>query len=422
MKGKFKFFGIASIVVLAAMGFYLWGQHAAQTGSGFEIVKQAQAKEGKQAQDNYSLGRKPAAIVNGQYPASYFPNTELLGPNEMRITALGTGMPNLTRKSASICYLVELGNGDKFLFDIGSGAMANLWSLRPDFSKIDKVFASHLHTDHVGDFMGLHIGSWLSGRYTPIHIYGPSGSSPAMGTKAFIEGMQKGYAWDIAGRSGALPDAGGQIVVHEFDYKAVNGVVYQKNGVTIRSWPAIHLLDGPVSYSLEWNGLKYVFGGDTYPNKWYIKHAAGADIASHEAFLPPKTLAKYFGWGLTQATFVSTRIHTEPQAFGKVMSAVKPRLAVGYHSVQSPENNAAIMDDVRKTYDGPLALARDLMVINVTKEKINVRMAVVDEYVLPPDVTPAYNKAPRSGQKKASKYITDGKWKGYTPPPMPKKK
>ena len=142
----------------------------------------------------------------------------------MRITALGSGMPNLTRKSASICYFVELGNGDKFLFDIGSGAMANMFSLRPDFSKIDKVFASHLHTDHVGDFMGLHIGSWLSGRYTPIHIYGPSGSSPEMGTKAFVEGMKKGYAWDIAGRSGALPDKGGQIVVHEFDYKAVNEV------------------------------------------------------------------------------------------------------------------------------------------------------------------------------------------------------
>ncbi len=373
------------------------------------------------AEDNTPLGRTPAAIVDGQYPASYFPNTELLGADEMRITALGTGMPNLTRAAASICYLVELGNGDKFLFDIGSGAMANLWSLRPDFSKVDKVFASHLHTDHVGDFMGLHIGSWLSGRYTPIHIYGPSGSSPEMGTKAFIEGMKTGYAWDIAGRSGALPDAGGQIVVHEFDYKAVNEVVYQKNGVTIRSWPASHLLDGPVSFALEWNGLKYVFGGDTYPNKWYIEHAAGADVASHEAFLPPKALAEYFGWDMTLATFVSTRIHTEPQAFGKVMSAVKPRLAVGYHSVQSPENNAAIMEEVRKTYDGPLALARDLMVINVTKKQINVRMAVVDEYVLPPNVKPAYNKAPRSGQKKASDYITGGKWKGYVPPPMPKR-
>jgi len=373
------------------------------------------------AKDNVPLGRKAAAIVDGQYPASYFPNTELLGPDEMRITALGTGMPNQTRAAVSISFLLELGNGDKFLFDLGSGMLANLFSLRPDFSKLDKVFASHLHVDHVGDFMAMHIGSWLSGRYTPLHIYGPSGSKPELGTKAFVAAMQKAYAWDIATRSGALPDKGGEIEVHEFDYKQVNEVVYQKNGVTIRSWPAIHALDGSVSLSVEWNGLKYVFGGDTYPNKWYIKYAANADIASHEAFLPPKALAAYFGWDLAQATWVSTRIHTEPQAFGKVMSAVKPLLALGYHSVQSPENNAAITDGIRKTYDGPLALARDLMVINVTKKNIKVRMATVDEYVLPPDVTEAYQKAPRSDNKSPSKYILDGKWKGYTPPKMPKK-
>ena len=383
---------------------------------------QAQGSQAAGPKDNSPRGRTPTAIVDGQYPASYFPNTELLGSDEMRITALGTGMPNQTRAAVSISYMVELGNGDKFLFDVGAGMLANLFSFRPDFSKLDKVFASHLHVDHVGDFMAFHIGSWLSGRYTPLHLYGPSGSTPELGTKTFAEAMLKGYAWDLATRSGALPDKGGQIKVHEFNYKQVNEIVYQENGVTIRSWPAIHSLDGSVSFSLEWNGLKYVFGGDTYPNKWYIKYAANADIASHEAFLPPKALAKYFGWNLAQATYVSTRIHTEPQAFGKVMSVVKPRLAVGYHSVQSPENNAAIMDGVRQTYGGPLALARDLMVINVTKETITVRMAVVDEYVLPPDVTQAYKDAPRTEDKSPSKFILSGKWKDYTPPPMPKKK
>ena len=170
------------------------------------------------AQDALPRGRTASPIVDGQYPASYFPNTELLGADEMRITALGTGMPNQTRAAVSISYLVELGNGDKFLFDLGSGMLANLFSLRPDFSKLDKVFASHLHVDHVGDFMAMHIGSWLSGRYTPLHFYGPSGSSPELGSRAFVESMQKGYAWDVATRSGALPDAGGQIEVHEFDF------------------------------------------------------------------------------------------------------------------------------------------------------------------------------------------------------------
>ena len=78
------------------------------------------------------------------------------------------------------------------------------------------------------------------------------------------------------------------------------------------------------------------------------------------------------------------------------------------------------MDSVRSTYDGPPALARDLMVITVTKENITVRMAIVDEYVLPPDVTEAYKKAPRSEDTSPSAAVEAGKWKGYTPP-MPKK-
>ncbi len=409
MLAKFKPGWIAALAIGVAIG--------AVITSNLGLDQRAQA----QTQDNLPKGREAAAIDDGQYPATYFPNTEVLGSGEMRITALGTGMPNQTKKAVSISYLVELGNGEKFLFDLGSGSMGNLFSLRPDFSKLDKVFASHLHVDHVGDFMGHHIGSWLSGRYTPLHLYGPTGSTPELGTKAFAAAMQTGYAWDIATRTGALPDAGGHIEVHEFDYKQENQIVYQQNGVTIRSWPAIHSLDGPVSYGLEWSGLKYVFGGDTYPNKWYLEYATGADVASHEAFLPPKALAEYFGWDLAQATYVSTRIHTEPQAFGKVMSALKPRMAVGYHSVQSPENNAAITDGIRKTYDGPLTIARDLMVINVTKETIKVRMAVVDEYALPPDVTKAYIDAPRTDQKDPSAAILSGKWKGYTPPPMPKR-
>ena len=331
------------------------------------------------AADNLPRGRTASPIVDGQYPASYFPNTEVLGANEMRLTALGTGMPNQTKKAVSISYLVELGNGDKFLFDMGMGSMGNLFSLRPDFSKLDKVFASHLHIDHVGDFMGLHIGGWLSGRYTPIHIYGPTGSSPELGTRAFIEGMKKGYAWDLQTRTGALPDKGAQIVVHEFDYKQENKVVYRKNGVTIRSWPAIHSLDGSVSYSLEWNGLKYVFGGDTYPNKWYIKYAKDADIAIHEAFMTPELLVKLYNQAPETAIGVGTYVHTSPQAFGKVMSTIKPRHAIAYHFFNEADTLPDMASAIRETYDGPLTMAEDNLVWNITKDSIRVRNSVSDD-------------------------------------------
>ena len=61
------------------------------------------------------------------------------------------------------------------------------------------------------------------------------------------------------------------------------------------------------------------------------------------------------------------------------------------------------------------------MVINVTKDNIEVRLAIVDGNVNPPGASTEYMEAKRTGKAKTSKFIEEGKWKGYTPPPMPKK-
>ena len=50
------------------------------------------------------------------------PTPESLKPDEMRVIACGTGMPTTRAAQAAACFLVELGNGDKFLFDNGSGS------------------------------------------------------------------------------------------------------------------------------------------------------------------------------------------------------------------------------------------------------------------------------------------------------------
>ena len=118
-----------------------------------------------------------------------------------------------------------MGNGDRFIFDIGSGSMENLFGLRPDFSKLDKVFLSHLHSDHFGDLDAFIVGSWLSGRYTPLLVYGGSGEMPGLGTKAAVEALMKALARDLKGRTGILPDAGAQVIAHEFDYKQENQMV-----------------------------------------------------------------------------------------------------------------------------------------------------------------------------------------------------
>lgn len=351
---------------------------------------------------------------------AWYPRTETVGPDEMFVVALGTGMPTpITRAQKSSAWYVELGNGDIFLFDVGTGSVENLFALRPDFARVDKAFMSHLHSDHVGDTDALWVGGWLSGRYKPLHVYGPSGSEPRLGTAAFVEGLKTAYAWDIEGRSGTLPDDGGKLIAHEFDYRQVGGVVYEENGVTIRSFPAVHSIDGSVSYRLDWNGLSFVFGGDSYPNKWFIDGSKGADFVIHECFYTAEGLASYLGFPPRQAVQVSSYIHTPPAAFGKIMSAVQPRLAVGYHQILVPEMHQATIEAVRSTYDGPLVIADDLMAWTITKEDIVQREVVSSERVQPPPTSPEYMKAKRSGEAGYSEFIESGKWDGYTPPPLP---
>ncbi len=350
----------------------------------------------------------PTAAAPDRY--LYYPGTEELAKDEMRVTACGTGMPAARRGQAATCYLVELGNGDKFLFDLGTGSMGNIAAYMIPYDFLDKVFISHLHTDHFGDLPVLWAGGWTAGRTGPLRVWGPSGQKPELGTKAAIEGLYVHYAWDRATRNAVLNPVPGKISVTEFDYTQDNQVVYQENGVTIRSWPAIHIADGPVSYVLQWNGYKFVFGGDTIPNKWFVKHATGADLVIHECFLTPDQMVKWYGQPPAVALRVSTRIHTSPPSFGKVMSAVKPKRAVAYHFFNEEATRYEIYDAVRETYDGPLSMATDNMVWNITRDGVTERMAVIteDAWSVPSLEPPPEREKPAVNMY--TKQILDGRW------------
>jgi len=350
-----------------------------------------------------------ADLEDSSERVSYYPNTEPLGPDEMRVIACGTGMPTARPKQAAACFLVELGNGEKFLFDVGTGSAERISALQIPYNHIDKVFLGHLHTDHFGDLDALFVGGALAGRQRPLRVWGPSGDTPERGTKYAVEHLRKALTWDLDGRKGITDPRGYFIEANEFDYKGVNQVIYEENGVVIRSFPAIHSLDGPVSFSLEWNGLKFVYGSDTYPNKWFDEYAKNADMAIHECFIPVPTMVEKFKFTPQSALPVATQIHTAPEAFGKVMSRIQPRMAVAYHFFNDFDTQSDIYERVRTTYDGPLSLALDFMVWNITKDKITTRMAIVDEDIWPPEATDKPQKPDPTERIPYSKFISDGK-------------
>jgi ribonuclease Z len=384
--------------IAAALSGYLLGctpverEPAPQTPAEPEAAQEQTATSnpvGEQAEnapgDAEAAG--PYSPVKARARDFYAPNTEDLGPDEMRLIACGTGMPTARPKQAASCWLLELGNGDKFIFDIGTGSAERIAALQIPYNYLDKVFLSHLHTDHFGDLDALFVGGALAGRQKPLRVWGPSAETPERGTKYALDHLRKALTWDLDGRQGLTDPRGYHLDVTEFDYMGMNAVIYQENGVTIRSFPAIHSLDGPVSFVVEWNGFKFVFGGDTYPNKWYAKYAKGADLAIHECFIAVPDMIEKFKFTPQSALAVGTQIHTAPEAFGKVMSIIKPRMAVAYHFFKDFDTTASINDRIRSTYDGPLSLSIDYMVWNITKDEIRVRMAIVDEDVWPPPAT-----------------------------------
>ena len=380
MKRKLTIIGICIVAVAALTAVYTVGWLNGQTRQGPALVKEAEAA-GKEAPPQLSP-TQPLPMHD-----VYYPGTEALGPDEMRVTACGTGHPMARPKQAASCWLVELGNGDKFLFDLGSQSLSRISAMKIPMDYLDKIFISHLHVDHMGDLPSFWTISRKMNRTVPLRVWGPSGATPELGTKAHMEGLKQFLKWEDASLRGRADSRAEKWEINEFDFKGVNQIIYQENGVTVRSLPAIHTIDGSSSFILEWNGLKFAFSGDTSPNKWWIEHTKGVDISVHECYDATKVVIDRINYPPKTALPLSTIVHTGPEQFGKIMAMTQPRLAVGYHFFNDFDTLPEAVKSVAETYDGPVAFATDYMVFNVTKDDIRVRMAVVDEDIWPMPAT-----------------------------------
>lgn len=341
----------------------------------------------------------------------YYPGTEALESKEIRITACGTGMPAARHNQAATCFLMEFGNGDKIIFDIGTGSATNLAAYMIPYEYLDKIFLSHLHTDHMGDLDAMWAGGWTGGRPNGLNIWGPEGLHPELGTQAAMDGFLNFVAWDKETRSYAITPLPGEITVHEFDYRIENQKIYDEDGVVVRTFPAIHTGDGPVSFIIEYEGMKVIFGGDTAPNKWFIKHGKEADLVIHEAFMVPTDFVELYNQPPQLAWRACCAFHTSGQAFGKIMSTIKPGHAVAYHFLSEEATRYNLYDAIRETYDGPLSMAVDNMVWNVTPDGVKERMAVITDDAWPVPGATRQGPPMREGRRAVfSDFTNAGYW------------
>lgn len=347
-----------------------------------------------------------------------------LEPSEMRITFLGSGFPTPRRAQAEMSIFVEVGPWvipdsqnnagfgrakDSFVFDLGSGATTNYAAMNISPSRMDKVFLTHLHGDHLNDLAHLyHFGPSMD-RKSPQYVWGPRRSGitcPAWGTipptdyddgtRAFCADLRNALRWATESFSfqttnrtdwsdpmpgWVVPDRRGPVaddppydayalVPIELDWTKYgktpgDNIAYYNPAtrVKITHFPVIHCRKGSIGYKLEWDSpygpLSMVFTGDTKPEHHSISQGSGVDVFIHEMILPadylsmktmhlndPKQVPK---WVLDAATIVQNSSHTPQGAFGYLLSKMKPapRLAVATHFTVSDDTVDLAMNSLK---------------------------------------------------------------------------
>jgi ribonuclease Z len=220
--------------------------------------------------------------------------------------------------------------------------------------RINKVFLTHLHSDHLVDLPDLFLTapSGPTGRKVPLEVWGPAG------TRDMMESMQRTFAFDLHTRleQERWSKEGLSVVSHDIS----QGVVFENNGLKVTAFLVDH---GPVKpafgYRIDRAGRSVALSGDTRPSDNLVKYAQGVDVLIHEAASGDVSRATTQEQR-EQLEFV-TSIHTLPEQAADVFNRVKPRLAVYAHAPVSDD----LLARTKRTYAGRLEGADDMMTIEI---------------------------------------------------------
>ena len=316
------------------------------------------------------------------YPERFTAGEEDLASDEIRVTALGTGYP-ARRAQGCAGFLMELGNGDVFIFDAGAGTNTAFNTLKVPYSKAVNFFISHYHLDHIGDLPAYYDFGQSNGRLEPMNIHGPDGTDEDETIEALVDNLKRFARWHDHTKIGNLDPRGFEITPHRFTADKAQ-VIYEANGVTITSFPVPHGIFGAVGYRLEYAGSSVVYAGDCEPSTLTVENSQDVDLLIHEIFNPPETYVNEMGWTEIQAKIVAWTKHTSPEAAAKVFEGTKPRMAMGFHAIVAPGTPQPILDGVRTGYDGAFTLAQDYTVVNITPEQVVTRQTEANlwEYIV----------------------------------------
>lgn len=289
----------------------------------------------------------------------------------MRITLLGTGTPVNDPQRQLSGLLVETGK-DKLLFDTGRGVTGQLLKAGLLPQQVQPVFITHHHYDHIGNLGDFLLTAWHNGHPGPLDVYGPPGTAAIIQTL-----LTQVYARDIA-FARFFNSEGRDIQELVRGHDVTPGLVCEQGawrvwaeavdhgnsaGLAWEVWPCL-------GYRVEAAGKVVAISGDTIACQGLDRLAQDADLlvqccylAEAEITLLPTSLPPVAGGpgGVGGGQIIASSGQAGQIA---ARNRVK-RLVLTHIRPKAEALLQAMLEDVRRTYEGPVHLGHDLMVIEV---------------------------------------------------------
>src|SRR6266700_2129988 len=217
-----------------------------------------------------------------------------------RVTLLGTTGPSMAIDRPESGTLVQVG-GETLLFDCGRGIPERVNQL--GMGAVNKVFLTHLHSDHTQGLPILWMGNWNNRGQNPLSVWGPAvDDDTPTGTSTLAFLLSNAFATNTHIRRDLVEKWNPQAI--QLNAQEVSeGVVYENNGVTVTAFLVDHAPVKPAyGYRVDYNGHSFAISGDTRPSDNLVKFSKGVDVLVHEVYL-----------GIVGGTNVVAAYHTLPE-------------------------------------------------------------------------------------------------------------
>lgn len=281
------------------------------------------------------------------------------------VTILGSGTPMASRTQMGAAILVEAGT-QKLLFDCGRGCTSRLAEYDPGIGQqIDKLFLTHLHSDHVVGIPDLWLNGWTQGREVPLQIWGPEGTSD------MLEALREAYGADLgyrnAGPGKSVPPALENQVT---SLAQEGGVVFETDGVKVTAFPVNHAHIPAYGFRVDYDGKSVMLSGDTSAAPSLSAYGAGADVVLLEVVSPAMSSALEAAYHPGMVEMI-LRLHLTPKQAGEVFADITPALGVYYHTVAECASDTELLEATGRVYPGRVVVSQDLMQVRILPDRVD---------------------------------------------------